>query len=180
MSKFLFSLLLALFLVPTSSFAAQVANNTNFTVTATYSTTDLQGYTFVPNLNTNVISVVVTASVAPTRARILDSGYNMLASTTFSGQTATFSSPLAVTSGTTYRVIVDNTGASWGTAYKLSETFPVTNTELNFTANTYYNGSWTTTTGGSPTGGITQVYTDQNPGGSSPTTLGFFRFFKRF
>lgn len=178
MSKIL-ALLFAFAFIPTV-LAAPVANNTNFTVTANYSSTDLQGYTFVPNLNTNVISVVVTGSVNPIRARILDSGYNMLASTTFSGVTATFSSPLAVSSGTTYRVIVDRTGASWTTAYKLTETFPVANTELNFTANTYFNGSWTTTTGGSPTGGIIQVYTDQNPGASSPTTLGFFKFFRAF
>lgn len=140
-------------------------NVTNFVNEGTYSSTDFMGYTFVPNGNVNVTLVTKIAAVSPVRARILDSSYNELVAANFSGNTATFASPYAVVSGTTYRVVVDSSGSSFTASYKNDYNLPSNNTDLNFTAITYYNGTWHTNTSGSPISGIESLTTDVSASG---------------
>lgn len=147
-------------------------NNTGFSVTATFGSTDRQGYTMVFNNTVQITKVTKDASVNPTTAYILDHvTHSVIASATFSGNDATFSSPVNVAPANSYDVIVDNGGSSWTTAYQLTNGLPSNNTDINFTQITYYNGSWTSLNppSGSPVGGIVSV-TTQAAGGSTPTT----------
>lgn len=142
--------------------SSPVTNNTGFTVTANYSSTDRMGYTMAFNNNTNITKVTVDASVSPSTAYILNHAtHAVVASVAFVGSVATFASPVAVTTSDSYDVIVDNGGSSWTTAYRNDNNLPANNTDINFTQITYYNGSWTSLNppSGSPVGGIISVTT---------------------
>lgn len=141
--------------------ATPVTNNTNFVDEGTFSTTDRQGYRMAFNNTTNITKVTVLSSVSPTKAWILDHAtHATIGSATFSGQVATFAGAgVAVSAANDYDVIVDAEGASWGSSYKNTYNLPANNTDINFTAVVYFNGSWSSVTSGSPVGGIVSVTT---------------------
>lgn len=148
-----------------------VTNNTNFLpVTGNYSSTDRQGYRMSFNNTTKITLVTVDSSVNPTRVQILNhSDHAVIATATFSGQVATFATPVDVAAANDYDVIVDNSGSSYTTAYRDPYNLPATNTDIDFDATVYYNGSWTTVTSGSPVGGIISVTTDAAAGSPAPS-----------
>jgi hypothetical protein len=126
----------------------------------TYSTTERQGYTVVPNFNTHIGGVVKASYVTATEAKLYLKSSNALIDTaTFSGNVATFSSPIGLASGTAYDVVVHNNGSSYTSAYNSAATFPVVNEQANFTHIAYNNGSWNYNTNGSPVGGLVSIFT---------------------
>lgn len=82
------------------------------------------------NLNTNIISVTKNSVSTATRCQVFTDGWALQGTATFIGNVATFWTPLAITSGTTYRVLADNSGASY-TFRSVAVTYPFAGTAVN-------------------------------------------------
>lgn len=126
----------------------------------TYSTTDKQGYTVVPNFDTHIGGVVKASYITATEASLYLKSSNALIDTaTFSGDVATFSSAIGLTSGVAYDIVLHKGGSSFTSAYNSAVTFPIVNTQANFTHNAYNNGTWNYNTNGNPVGGLVSIFT---------------------
>lgn len=110
------------------------SNIITWTEAFTESQTSFRGFQIVPNKNCSIGAIVKQANSTCTKAYIHDnSGYTLLGTATFSGNTATFSSPISVTSGATYWI----EGGSDGVAYTVSSldsghTYPDNDTDLSY------------------------------------------------
>lgn len=91
------------------------------------------GYKITTTKACSIVSVTKSASCTATRAKILDSGGSVIDTATFSGNTATFASPVALSNATVYRVECDKSGASYSWHTKSGSTFN-SSTDFNYTA----------------------------------------------
>ena len=87
-------------------------------------------YKMLANLNLTVSSITKNASSTATRAIIADSAWVTLATATFIGNTAIFSTPYYFNASTVFRILCDNSGASY-TATLWTPTIARTN--VNYT-----------------------------------------------
>lgn len=117
------------------------------TFDASGSTTDQTGFKINTNNACNLISVTKSPTCTATKAKIY-SGQpttGLIDTATFSGDVATFSSPVALTDETDYHVVVDKDGASYTWHADTSVAgYPYTATNLDFTGS-WHNGADTTT-----------------------------------
>ncbi len=134
-------LLLIIFLGITHS-ASATSNLSGATYTLTATVSHRAGYRIDATTNNTITAVVKSAtSTAPYVEIWSANGATFLASSTYSGNTATFATPFQMASGTTYLVVdnsVDN-GASVGytRSYANKIAYPRARTDLTYTANCY-------------------------------------------
>jgi hypothetical protein len=84
--------------------------------------------------NANIISITKKSSCDATTGYILDSSKGVLASASFSGDTATFASPYAVTDTTTYYIVAGVASGSYQAVYQGSVSYPISKTICNIIA----------------------------------------------
>lgn len=77
------------------------------------------------------------ASCTATKAYVTDSSLNVIATATFSGNVATFASPVNLTKGTSYYVLVDKEGASYSMRYTSSLSYPISKTFASYEIGRY-------------------------------------------
>lgn len=158
------------------SFAFASTNTTNF---HSQGTTNISagdfGLSFVANTNTTVTAVTKKTTTLVSTARILNASLTELGTASFVGDVATFSSPIAITSGATYYVLINN-GANifvtdWG---NVSGDLPSVNADITFPSSnnavfsTPYSPVVTALTyGGGNQLGITGIITDGEGGGTT-------------
>ena len=100
--------------------------------TSTGETTE-RGYVFVPNNDCFIVSATKNSSATVTRCRIYKSG-SVIATATFVGDVATFSSPIEILNdGSVYTIESDNSGASFTRRSTTTVSYPYNNTDINFT-----------------------------------------------
>lgn len=92
------------------------------------------GLKFVANAAGKIRGIVKNAACGATRAMLEDDAHNILASASFSGNTATFATPYTLTAGHTYFATVDKSGASYADCYQNFTSYPVDREELTITA----------------------------------------------
>jgi len=105
------------------------------TFPSTSSTTTAAGYRIYTNVSCTLISIHRENGCTGTTAYLkTDVGNTAIDSVAFSGDTATFASPISLTAGTYYRVEVSSAGATY--TYKgntTTQTYPYNNDYINFT-----------------------------------------------
>ena len=108
----------------------------------TYSLTDANGneigFYVTPNKNCSIVAVVKSSLTNATTATVYDASQVSIGSATFSGNTATFSSPVSVTSGANYYVM--SSGHSTR-AYQTTFAYPRARTDITYSNNAYRAGS---------------------------------------
>lgn len=100
------------------------------------------GEKFTCNQASYVISITKNGTCTATRARIIHSGGTTLGTATFSGDVATFSSPVLLTSGETYYALNDKSGAAFTEAPSQAGLgYPVAGTDISLEAGAYNDGA---------------------------------------
>lgn len=103
--------------------------------TSTNAVTQKQGFNITCNEDLEIVSITKSSSVTATKAYLIVHNTGVeLGNATFSGNTATFASPIAITAGTTYRVVCDKAGATYTQHYKLTNPYPINGTYINWVA----------------------------------------------
>ena len=103
------------------------------TLSPTASQTAKNGFKIETNFACSAVSITKHATCDATTAYILDSGLAVLATATFSGNTATFSTPYSLADATTYYVALDKGGAAYTNIYtNPNPTFPVADTNFDW------------------------------------------------
>ena len=102
-------------------------------VAATGAQTGKCGHKILANVDCILYSITKDAASTATIGYILDSDENVIASKTFSTNTATFDTPVYLTTGTYYYLCADKGGASYTNVYNQPTTFPINNTETSST-----------------------------------------------
>lgn len=124
----------------------------------TFSTTDANGngigFYVTPNKNCQITAVVKSSTTNATTAYVYDSSKSLLTSASFSGDTATFSSPLSVTNASNYYVITRGHSTRH---YQTALSYTRARTDLTYTNNAYM-----TTTGDVPSSLVTGIGEDAN------------------
>ncbi len=155
-------------------------NSTNFHLVAntTFGNGDY-GLKFDANVTTTITTVTITAATAATAARIVAvTGLVVLGTATFSGTTATFGIPVAIVSGQSYYVFVNNGASSFVCDYGTTASdLPSNNTDINFplSPNAVFQAPYnvvisSVTTGGGNQAGIASITTVA----ASTSTSNFF------
>lgn len=156
-------------LLLTFSFASALTNTTNF---HSQGTTNISagdfGLSFVANNNTNVTAVTKKSTTIVSSARILSSTLVELGTASFSGDVATFSTPIPLTTGSTYYVLINNGTSNFVTDWgNTSADLPSVNTDITFpsTNNAVFRTPYSSvvpslTYGGGNQLGITGIITD--------------------
>lgn len=106
-------------------------HTTNFTIHQ-YNETDDGGFKFLTKSALLLKSVTKHPSTTPTIVKLKDSGWTLIATATFVGNVATFSTPIQLADATTYRVEVNSEGAQY-TDYIVAPFTPVNATNINWT-----------------------------------------------
>lgn len=96
------------------------------------SETDSRGYRIYASDDCVLVSVTKHASSNPTRLRLFTDAGVLIATATFSGDTATFATPQKLYEGMYYRIEADNSGAGYTSKYSASASFPWNGTNINF------------------------------------------------
>lgn len=118
-------------------YARQSANGTQATgktLSSSGAVTESQGYRFTAIGNWSIVSATKHASCTATRCRLFTDAGAVLGTASFSGTTATFSSPIALTNNTVYRIEADNSGASYTRQYLASAGYVFATTGMQFTS----------------------------------------------
>jgi len=118
----------------TSATGASLDQTTNATQAGTSSGTTQWGMQGTTNLDCFCISITKHANCTATKGKIYDTSGNLLATATFSGNVATFSSPYYLVAGVVYRFICDKDGASYTFTYKDPAANPYVNDYITYTA----------------------------------------------
>lgn len=115
------------------------------TMNSTGAQTSTQGLRFVPSTSISSLAGSISDQTSGiTRVRILQ-GTTTVATQTISGNTFSFSG-LSLSSGTTYRLLFDNSGSSYTSAwYGGASGFPFTCSDFSVTAGEDENGNTSTT-----------------------------------
>ena len=108
------------------------------TMANTTSASGKKGFVVTTNSACYVQKITKHASSNVTKGYILNTSDEVLAQATFSGNDATFSTPLSLATGTTYYIVADADGSSITRSYG-GGGYPITTSE--FTWIQYYNGS---------------------------------------
>lgn len=113
---------------------AEVTDAHGITGFSTATDTDPKGVKIAIKVTGWAISKVTKNSAdTSTECQIWDSGLNVIDSANFSGDIATFSTPVAVTNGESYYIIVNAVNAT--ITYKnIPGQYPLVGTNINFTA----------------------------------------------
>lgn len=93
------------------------------------------GIKFLTKAAVSLKSITKHSHVNSAKAQLLDASLNVLATATFSGDVATFTTPYQLANATSYYAVVYNDGSDWNDQYVGSQTFPYTaGTYVDFTA----------------------------------------------
>lgn len=100
------------------------------------------GYRISATTDFNLISITKNSNTSGiTLAYVLNSSKGVIASASFSGNVATFSGDgVALSSGTTYYLAVDNGGSSFNSYRRLGVSYPVSGTVVNWTGGLHQAG----------------------------------------
>ena len=109
------------------------SNLTGTTYTTTDGVSNDCGFTFTANSSTVISAIVKDASCSATTVNVYNSSFALQGTATFSGNTATFVSPLAISSGATYYATITATTRAIGT----SVAFPRVRTGITYTEDAY-------------------------------------------
>jgi len=102
----------------------------SFPVTNTQSSS--YGYKITATSNCVLISVTKIGTSTATRVILKSDNNNSIATATFSGNIATFSSPQSLISGNNYRIEVDNNGSTYTSARNGSPSYPYIGVNIDF------------------------------------------------
>ena len=103
------------------------------TIATSSSITEFYGIKFTVGSTERVITAATkSASCTATRAQLWDASKNILATASFSGNTATFSNPILLKPSTSYYIVADASGASYTRIANLSASYPYAATNLSF------------------------------------------------
>lgn len=156
-----------------------LTNYTNFhTVgTVTISSGDF-GLAFTANTNTNITNVKISANTTASNARILNASYVQLGTASIVGGVATFSTPIPITAGATYYVLINNGNSTFVTDYgNVTSDLPKANGDITFPVanNAVFRAPYSQvitslTTGGGNQLGIVSIDTDSTGSPEQPPT----------
>ena len=124
-----------------------VSQDITWTSTGTSSTALTWGFQITANQNTQITALEKASTANPTTAVLQTSTGSTIATATFVGDTATFSTPQNITSGTTYRIVGNSGGASYtndgnGNIYPQTGTYFDIDTGIDSNGNGASWGSW--------------------------------------
>lgn len=103
-------------------------------ITNTSSTTDYRGMNITVNQNIIIYNITKPAGTTGTNALLVNSSWRILANITFTGNTATLSTPMSLSKGQNYYLLVGSAGNSYTYNLGTTNAFPVTGTSVNWTS----------------------------------------------
>ena len=123
--------------VTTETLAALTTTDTPFT-------TKQMGIKLYADSSFSIYSVTKGSLNTTTKCYIKETDGTIIGTATFSGDIATFASPIALTSGEYYYIVTDSEGGSYQAHYAGGVSFPLNKTYGDVTESGYYlGGSWT-------------------------------------
>jgi len=93
------------------------------------------------NFNCNLKTIIKHTGCTATKAYLYSTDGTLLSTTTFSGDTATFSTSNNLYTATDYYIVVDNNGSNYNHKTGVA-TFPYINTYINFIGYAFFNSIW--------------------------------------
>lgn len=174
----LFIILIGFLALTQSAYA--VTNNTGATYASNVSLPNLYGYTIKPNKNVNIVSAKVVAACTATKIYLYTLSGTLLGSANTSAGVATFSSPISVSSGTSYYIVAGSDGGSYSVRFNspASPAFPINATDISFTTEVDFTYPFSSIATGTAVNANFENVVTESAAVAVPPTLGFFRYFR--
>jgi hypothetical protein len=121
-----------------------VTEGQGFIYNQTSSGSIMTGLRITAKFNETLTKVTINSSSSATKCYVYDSGYSIqLASASFVGNIATFNYNL--TAGTSYRILVDNSGSNYNSVYLFPyASYPINKVNINFNYGSSQGTDWPT------------------------------------
>lgn len=106
--------------------------DTGYAINSTSNSATACGFVITAKRNCYLNSITKSSACTGTRAILRTNTNTQIATASFSGDVATFSSPILLEKGITYRILVDNSAVTYARKYNTTPIFPIEKTLIDY------------------------------------------------
>lgn len=106
--------------------------DTGYAINSTSNSAAACGFVITAKRNCYLNSITKTSTCTGTRAMVRTNTNTTIATASFSGDIATFSSPILLEKNTSYRILVDNSAGNYARKYNTTPVFPIEKTLIDY------------------------------------------------